>query len=171
MSLWQYWQDEWNLYPKVTFDGQNKLIIVAPGVTELDVKVDVYSAWKEWVKLYDYTKWPQAMRSVGGDPISDTQDLGSTYFLINGWKMRTWEGDHRLVVKGNIYTDDGSNVFLPTLGSHNIVISLTLSNLIDFLDTGAVADLVWADTAQYGVGTKAEALQAILRLSRFLAVK
>ena len=34
---------------KVTFDGPNKVIIVNQDVIGLDFRVDVYSAWKEWV--------------------------------------------------------------------------------------------------------------------------
>jgi len=33
---------------KVSFDGANRNIYVAEGVTELNVKTDLYSAWKEW---------------------------------------------------------------------------------------------------------------------------
>ena len=48
--------DYWYLYHKVTFDAANKLILVNAGVTELDWKVDVYSAWKEWVGLNAHTE-------------------------------------------------------------------------------------------------------------------
>ena len=35
-------------FQKVTFSGPERIIYVAPDVTELDVKIDIYSAWKEW---------------------------------------------------------------------------------------------------------------------------
>ena len=38
-------------YPnqKVSFDAWNRLIYVAEGVTEVNVTIDIYSAWKEWI--------------------------------------------------------------------------------------------------------------------------
>ena len=53
---------------KVTFDGPNKLIIVNPGIVELDVQVDIYSDWKEWAATGDNLKYPPALRTIGGDP-------------------------------------------------------------------------------------------------------
>ena len=152
LTLWPNWWDQWINEHKVTSDGLNKVIIVNPGVTELNVKEDIYSSWKEWFILNENAKWLPALRVVGGDPISAGRFLGTTYFLINGWKIRTWEGDHRLIVNGNIYTDDGSEVFVPTLNSYNTEISINNSNLVDTvsiegssggIDKTAVAKAVW----------------------------
>lgn len=136
-----YWV--WANQAKVMFDGQNKVIVVNPGVTSIDVKEDIYSDWKEWTQLYDYLKFDAALRAVGGDPTVGAQKLGSTFFLINGWKIRTWEGDHRLIVDGNLYSDDGQPAFVATLGSYNITIQQQVSNLIDQVDNEQIAALVW----------------------------
>ena len=112
---------------KVTFDGVNKLIIVNYGEMLLDVIVDIYSDWKEWVSEDKNTQFEQAMFSVGGQPLPGGKTLGSTVFLINGWRMRTWEGDHRLEIEGNLFTDTGDPVFVPTIGSHNIQIGFSTS--------------------------------------------
>lgn len=124
---WEYWE----LRHKVTFDGTNRLILVNYGETILDFKSDIYSAWKQWVMLQNHTQnaaYPQAMRSVGGDPIPGGF-LGSTFFLMNGWKLKTWEGDHQLTINGNYYTEDGSAPFVPTDQRWNIVINTTVSSL------------------------------------------
>jgi hypothetical protein len=136
-----YWV--WANQARVMFDGDRSLIIVNPGVTELQVKEHLYSDWKEWIQLYDYMKYEAAMRAVGGDPTVAGRSLGSTYFLINGWKIRTWEGDHRLIVEGNLYSDDGLDAFVPTLQPHNITISQQVSNLVDQVDNTQIAALVW----------------------------
>ena len=47
---------EWENPQKVTFDGINKHIIINPGETQIDVQVDLYSAWKEWVHQLEITK-------------------------------------------------------------------------------------------------------------------
>jgi len=79
--------DYWSLYHKVTFDGENKLIIVNDDVTSLDVKIDLYSDWKEWKLLRDHGKFFPALRSIGGDPTVQSQFAGDIYFTINGWRI------------------------------------------------------------------------------------
>ena len=66
-NQWGYWE----LFNKVTFDGPNKLIYIVDEVTELDVKRDIYSAWKEWVLVNGHinSKFEPAIRGTGGDPL------------------------------------------------------------------------------------------------------
>lgn len=115
----------------VTFSGIQKLIIVNSGVTTLDIQVDVYSDWKEWEQISDNSKFVQALRPVGGDPLTATKDLGDTYFIMNGWKIRPAEFNHRLQVEGNLFTEDESSPFVQTLGNYNVVIESFVSNLTD----------------------------------------
>lgn len=120
----------------VTFDGENRLIYIDVGVTELDVRSEIYSAWKNWVQT-DGAQWIQAMRSVGGDPISAVQSLGGTFFLMNGWRIQPYPGVYRLVVDGNMYTEEGDDPFIPATGlNNNITINLNTSNLIDLINAG-----------------------------------
>lgn len=143
-----FWS-EWTNPQKVTFDGPNRLILVNDGVTEIDVEVDIYSDWKEWVTLYDHGKYPPAMRTVGGDPTTGGRALGATFFLRNGWRIRTWEGDHRLVVTGNLYTDEGEPPFVPVTGPYTTIIESNVSNLVDRLSAldrlDVLPDETWMD--------------------------
>lgn len=125
-----YW-GIWGNPQKVTFDGPNKIIMINVNETEIDVRVDLYSNWKEWMAYQDNSKYLPAMRAVGGDPITDTQALGSTYFLINGWKILPWSGDYKLNITGNLYSDDGLDPILPTLEASNVSVNLKTSNLVD----------------------------------------
>lgn len=137
---------------KVTFDGLSKLIIINNGITQINVKEDLYSAWKEWVIQDNNSKWLQAFSAIGGEPTTGGKYLGTTYFLINGWKIRTWEGNHRLMVNGNIYSDDGSEIFISTLGAYNTQINITTSNIVDAVSTSGgasytpeqLAQVIWA---------------------------
>jgi hypothetical protein len=119
----------------VTFDPINLRIVeinTGQPVNELSI-LEVYSEWKDWL-LADASRlgYPQAFRVVGGDPISDVASLGSTYFLVNGWRIRPAEYSHKLVLTGNIFTDPaGSDVNAPTLGSYNVTVSERVSNLTD----------------------------------------
>jgi hypothetical protein len=120
----------------VTFDGENRLILIEDNVTELDVRLDIYSAWKLWVQD-EGANWIQAMRSVGGDPITAGQSLGGTFFLMNGWRIQPWPGVYRLLVSGNLYTEEGDDPFIPADGvDNNITINLITSNIIDLINAG-----------------------------------
>ena len=115
---------------KVSFDGLNKLIIVNYGEDELDAESDIYSAWKRWLiqeTEKGTVKWTQALRTTGGDPIGGTQTISPFFFLVNGWRLRPYEGDHRLVVDGNLFAESG-NPFVPTVGSYNVLIELRTSS-------------------------------------------
>lgn len=158
---WQFWgvyDTENGLYgdQKVAFDGYNKIIYVAEGVTTLDVKEDIYSAWKEWVlgsvEEPPSSSWPDAISAIGGEPLNDTLNVGSTFFLENGWRIQPTPSSvpYILTVNGNIYTREaGGN---PFLFANGVSVNLTRSNLVDQLvasstlteaDKTAIAEKVW----------------------------
>jgi hypothetical protein len=125
----------------VSFDGALRRIIVDDGVSSLSVMVDVYSAWKRWVLLSDNSKYAAAMRSVGGDPLPGGQFLGATFFLLNGWKIRPYEGDHTLTLNGNLYSEDGSSPFVRTIGDFNVLIQQNNSAIVQGISTsGSTVD-------------------------------
>jgi len=141
---WQYW----NNYHKVTFDGVNRLILVNNGVTSLDVKQDIYSDWKEWMGQEDHEKYTEAISSVGGEPIGNNQYVGSTFFLENGWRIRSWEGDHSLNVEGNLFTrESGQFPFVTTLGSYSVNYILARSQLVQAIQVGGTSTGSTAPTA------------------------
>lgn len=153
----------------VTFDGDNRLIIVNPGVSSLSVETDLYSNWKEWVLVYDYVKYPAAMRNVGGDPINQQGDkLGATFFLINGWKILTDPGTETLNIQGNLYSDDGLSPFVTVKG--NNVVSTTVSNLIDKTGLDTLPADVWNRLLQeHNIpGSSGKALKDALKIVKTL---
>ena len=120
--------------------------------------MDLYSEWKEQVKLIDNMKHPPAFRTVGGDPISDTQNLGATFFLTNGWRIRPFEGDHTLTITGNLFTDPaGDLIVVPTLGDFTVLVTMIVSNLVDSsvsrLDLTQLLPAVYIDTFNGSPGT------------------
>lgn len=108
-TLFNNW-DLWTNYHKVTFDGENRIIRVNDGVTELDIKTDIYSDWKEWVSSYtDNAVWPTAIRSIGGDATVQGEFAGDIYFLVNGWKLYI---DFTTVkVTGVLFSDDFESAY------------------------------------------------------------
>lgn len=117
----------------VTFDGERKLIIVGPGITELDVREELYSEWKRWFLQGDNSKYGIAIAIIGGNSTPDGQ-IGLTYFLQDGWKIRPYEGDHRLKIKGNLYSADTSDPIADTIGDFKVTVSMRVSNLIDMVN-------------------------------------
>ena len=113
----------------LTFDGPNKLIIL----DSADVSVqEVYSRWVDWIAQADNLKYLPAIRYVGGDAISAVKNLGITYFMTNGWRIRPMEANHRLTISGNLYTDpSGESPFVDTLGAYNVTIEMSVSSLVD----------------------------------------
>ena len=161
----------WNWDPnqfsnqKVSFSAFEKIIYVNEGVTELDVKIDIYSAWKEWVlnsPEFPYaSSSEEAISAIGGEPLNDTLNVGSTFFLENGWRIQPFpeKEAYLLTVNGNLYTREvGENPFLFASGA-NIII--TRSNLVDQLvasasvteaDYAAIAQRVWEYTTLTNTG-------------------
>jgi hypothetical protein len=114
---------------KGTFDGANRLFIIDSGVTSLDVQIDLYSDWKEWVSQGTNSRFAPMFRTVGGDPTSADQAVGRYFFLLNGWKIRPQEANHTMTIVGNMRVDGGIGIpFVPTLGDFNIIITQEFSN-------------------------------------------
>ena len=116
-----------------SFDGATRIITILDQpslVIELDA-AEVYSEWKVWLRQSDNMKFLRAFSQVGGDPSSVTQSLGITLFLENGWRIRPTEKDHKLILRGNIYTREGDSAFLPTLGAYTVNTETLVSNLVD----------------------------------------
>lgn len=128
----------------VTFDPI-RLLIIEIGVGSPEGTLDnetsfqeIYSEWKEYVAMTASPSgdlgFPTAIRLVGGDPTSDVENLGITYFVINGWRLKPAEGNHRWVVEGNVFTDpSGQSVFAFTDGNFQVNAELKFTNLIDGL--------------------------------------
>jgi len=141
---WQYWQN----YHNVTFDGPNRLILVNRNITALDVKQDIYSDWKEWSLQSDNMEYTVAISTIGGEALGGGQFVGSTFFLENGWRIRSWEGDHSLVVVGNLFTREaGDFPFIPPLGRNSVNYIMARSQLVQAIEVASSTTGSTAPTA------------------------
>jgi hypothetical protein len=102
-----------------TFDPASKTIVVNTGVTSISA-IDLYSRWKEW--FISNSQYLPVFRVVGGDPVGGGIFVSSYFFLINGWRIRPYEGSHTLTITGNISVDGGGDPTVPTLGSYNVIV-------------------------------------------------
>ena len=153
----------------VSFDPINLRIVEIDvgGDNELDV-VEIYSEWKLWVKQGTNSKHPQAFRFEGGSQISPQRTLGITYFIMNGWKIRPAERNHKLSLIGNLYSDGGTApVFVPTLGNYTVNIETQVSSIIDVpstvlsnSDLSNIKNSVWnKENILHNSGSMGEAIQ------------
>lgn len=149
-GFWDPWLDPM----KVTFDGENRLILINYGVTTIDVQTDIYSAWKRWVGQIDNQKYPQALKVIGGDPIDQTNIITPYYFLTNGWRVRPFEGNHSLTITGIILTDNNQDPLVATLQPWNISITRIVPVKAESVLSGGAA----APTAQQNAQAVWEAL-------------
>lgn len=159
----------------VTFDGPNRLIILETLVTSVDVEIDLYSDWKEWVMLSDNAKFYQAFRTIAGDPLPGAKSVSAHFFLQNqiqpdggvGWRIRPPEEDIEIILDGNLWPEtDTEDLIVPTLGAFTVLTQIERS--ADSLTTAgssptAIAAAVWAEssTQVFGADTMGEALQDV----------
>ena len=141
--IYNYDYDYWSIDHSVTFDGERKLIIVNPNVTELSIKTDVYSSWKEWVLVRDNLKFLSAIRTTGGDPIGNSQYTGDVYFLINGWKLLI--DIRKTKVSGVLFSDDYDSAYYD-LESSNIIYPAKVSSIVNTVvsSTSVSAADIWS---------------------------
>lgn len=141
MFIHATFNEYWNLYHKVTFDGVNRLILINPGEQLLDIQRDIYSTWKEWSLYEDNVKYLPALSTVGGEPTVAGQRLDVTYFLINGWRLKPYPGTYSLNLVGNIFDINGDDIKVPADifegQPNNIALNTNTSVIVRQLDSGA----------------------------------
>jgi len=163
--LWTAFSDDWEQGHKVIFDGANKHVIVYPYVTSIDIKSDIYSAWKEWMMIRDNGKYPPAIRGIGGDPTVSGQRAGDIYFLINGWKLIV--DFTKTAISGILFSDDFDTAYYdeflnPTYPAQITSTVNAIETVTTVLDSSAV-------DAQYQ--TILTAIAKSLTIEEFLALK
>jgi hypothetical protein len=141
-GYWEFWApyDPINGYyggQKCTFDGLNKIIYVNPDVTELSIRDDVYSNWKEWVQVRDNSKFAPAIRTTGGDPVGSGQFTGDVYFLINGWKL--YVDLTKVSITGVLYSDNYNTAYYSLIGVPQFPVKV--SSLVSVVATETIGGI------------------------------
>jgi hypothetical protein len=98
----------------VTFDGDNKYIIVNPIVqyangtpvgssVTVRAKQDIYSASKRWLQRRQNLDYLPPMRTIGGDSVGSGQYAGDIYFVTNGYQIYV---TNQVNITGIVYNDN-----------------------------------------------------------------
>jgi hypothetical protein len=109
----------------VTFNGEELLIILETGVTEVDIADDLYTEWKTWQRAGSNLMYPQAFRVAGGDAVTSTLDAAGYFFLRNdlGWRIRPAEEDATILFIKNLVPELATlPIAVPTLGGYTVLI-------------------------------------------------
>lgn len=122
--IWGHWGVEWELEEKVSFNGLTKQITVNSGVTAIDIRSDVYSAWVRWVQREPWAL--PAMRFSGADVIPGGE-TGVTFFLINGWKLVY--NPSLVAMNGVLYSADYATPYWSYSGTE--IYPATVSSLVN----------------------------------------
>jgi hypothetical protein len=113
----------------VSIDGGSRIITPdgppVDGLIHLNA-IDIYSWWKQWVKVGTNSQWAPAFRVVGGDPITGNNSLTPYFFLINDWKIRPYEASHQFEIDGALVVEGGGYPVVPTIGPFNVATQLIL---------------------------------------------
>ena len=108
----------------MTFDGANKRIILTSSSTSA---VAIWTEYMLWLaEDSNNARWGLAMSQVGGDELGGGLYIPVYVFLKAGWKVRPMEANHSLVITGNLFTEDGSNPLVNTLGNYNVLTQITV---------------------------------------------
>lgn len=130
----------------ITFDPTTRRIVLDSAAV---TAAEIWSRWVEWVALGDNSKYPAALRQVGGDELGSGLLIPAYYFLQGGWRARPMEASHTLVITGNLFVDGGGQPVVQTLGAFNVSVQYTVPVQAQAVATGgAVAGLTPAQAAQ-----------------------
>lgn len=150
---------------KVTFDGDNRRIIINPQYSTVSVKIDIYSAAKRWLQRRQNSAFESPLRGIGGDPIVGGVYAGDIYFLLDTWQIVL---NHPVNIIGAVYHD---NVAIsPFIVSSGGGVQSTVSNLVYSYNTvGAVvptatevANQVWnSNPSVYSSGTAGDKINKL----------
>lgn len=147
-GFWEFWapydpSNQFFGYQKAIFDGENRIIRIDPTVSELNVKEDIYSAWKEWIQVRDNAKFLPAIRTTGGDPIGEGDFTGDIYFLINEWTILL---ERSLVINGVLFSDDFPSPYVQADGTS--LVTNRISNLVQTVSPDISLANISSETAE-----------------------
>lgn len=116
-----------------SFNGVTKVITLQAGVVTLNL-IDLYSRWKDWVRLGNAGYLP-ALRAVGGD----IPAIPLYLFLLNGWRIVPQSADHSLrVINGVLEVEGGGSPFVMPAGAYQIKVELEKPGIaIGYSTTGS----------------------------------
>lgn len=107
----------------IIFDAATKRIVLDSANVSA---TDIYSRWVDWAASDDNAKYGLVVRSVGGDDLGGGLFIPPYFFLQDGWRVRPLEGDHDLLITGNLFVEGGGVPVVRTLGPFQVNVNYTV---------------------------------------------
>jgi len=87
----------------VTFNGGTKEITL-DSIGSYDIE-DIYSSWKEWVRLSANAGYLKAFDTTGGDSVGGSQEIAPYFFCRNdlGWRIKMPSSNGEIILSGNLF--------------------------------------------------------------------
>jgi len=95
----------------IQFDPIDKLIKITSGTSI--TALEVYNAVMDWCDEQENMGYTIPMKAVGKFPMGGGVNSDSIFILINGWKIKLYDGNYQFTFKGTIITDDESPRTVP----------------------------------------------------------
>ncbi|NQZ53313.1 MAG: hypothetical protein HRT93_03555 [Piscirickettsiaceae bacterium] len=89
------------------------------GTLVIDVVRDIYRPTQTWLARPENMPIPNIVITEGGQVLAGGIRLPVTV-IINGWRIRPPDNCTNIELRGNIITEDGSSVFVPTQAGHDV---------------------------------------------------
>lgn len=144
--------------------------MVSAGVFAFSV-YELYSEWKRWVQVGDNSKYPEAFRTIGGDPIGSGQSIGFYLFMRNdlGWRGVPPNVDGVTVrIDGSFFGESSSLPIMEKIPGNTTTLVINHSALVTGIEVGGtdaagVADAVWGHTTATDLVSKLTLVSKIIR--------
>jgi len=128
------------------FDGPNKRIhidasAIVNGVVTFTPEM-LWSRWVDWYLTDDNSKYPQALRVTGGDPIGGGQYIGNYLFFRNdlGWRGVPPQVEGIvIIINGAFYGEDPAVPVMENNPGQETDLVINRSSMVTSVATGGVA--------------------------------
>lgn len=141
-----------------TFDGANKRIHIELDAVNNNVVTFtpemLWSRWVDWYLTGDNSKYPQALRITGGDPIGGGQYIGNYLFFRNdlGWRgVPPMVDGVFIVINGAFYAEDPNLPVMENNAGQETDLVINRSSIVTSVAGGGstytldqIADAVWS---------------------------
>ncbi len=118
----------------ITFDPVNKLIKITTPTTDITGQ-DLYNASMDWADELDNFIYDVPMDANGNFQLGIGVFSDVIYRLLSSWKIKWFDGDKTVAVRGTLITDDDTNRTVPAdSGSIETLFQANTSGTIEHTD-------------------------------------
>ena len=113
----------------IQFDAINKWIKITSG-TEITA-LAIYNATMDWCDEQPTISYSVPMSAVGKAPLGGGVYTDSIFILLDGWKIKLYDGTYQFIIFGTVITDDGTpRTVPPDSGNVEVIFQVSSQGII-----------------------------------------